>query len=252
MPAPVKGLPEVVPKLLLVLLLEDEETLLDELDVLPPVPVLELEEAAEELLDELGGTTLGPELEAEDAALLEDLLDEDELVGALDEADDDTLEADEEDLLEDEELLGTLEDAADDDTLEADEDDLLEDEELLGVLDEAADDETLDADEEDLLEDEELLGTLDEAADELEELEALRSAQKPTEVLVLFAGIVLFHDIGVIETLVPLCAQVAFQSWFTLPLGRVMLPFQSLTAVVPELVTVTWPQKPVPQSLLIA
>lgn len=246
----------MVPRPLLMLLLEDDETLLDELEVPPPVPVpvLELDDETEELLEEPGGTTTGPVLELDEAALLdEDLLEDDELVGVLEALEEDTLEAEEDEdaLLDDEELPGTLEDAADEDTLEADDEDLLEDDELLGTLDDAAEDETLEADEEDLLDDEELLGALDEAADdELDELDALRSAQKPTEVLLLFAAIALFHDIGVTETVLPLWAQVAFQSWFTLPLGRLKLPFQSLTAVVPVLVTVTWPQKPVPQSLL--
>lgn len=245
MPAPENGLPEVMPALLLVLLLDDEDTLLDELDVLPPVPVpaLELDDEIEELLDDTGGTTTVPELELDEAALLldEDLLEDEELVGALEAEDDERL--DDEDALLDDEDEATLDDAAEDDETDdeaADDEDLLEDEELAGTLEEAAEEDTLD--EEDAL--------LDEALDALDELEAVRSPQKPAEVMLLFAAMALFQDSGEIDTVLPDWLQVAFHSWLSLPSGSSKLPLQSVTAVEPLLVTVMIPQKPVPQSLL--
>lgn len=214
MPAPAKGLPEVIPTALPALL-EADELLPAEL-LPPPVAALELEEAAEELLDELGGTTTGTELDADEATALDEaLLDDEALPGALDAAEDETLEAEDEALL-DEALEAVLEELADDEAL--------------------LDDEALEAEEEALLDE-------DEPA-------AVRSAQKPTEVMLLLAAIDLFQDIADSATLLPFCDQLAFQSWLILPLGSSKLPFQSFTALLPVLLTVTWPQKPVPQSLL--
>ena len=131
---------------------------------------------------------------------------------------------------EDDELLTLL--AAEDETLEADEEEIAEEllEELTGgttttgtelLEDEAAE---LETDDEDTL----------EAADE-DELLAVRSAQKPGEVTLAPAASVPFQDMEDSVTVLPLCVQLAFHSWVILPLGRLKLPLQLLTAAAPGL-----------------
>lgn len=132
---------------------------------------------------------------------------------------------------EDDELLTLL--ADEDETLEADEEEIAEEllEELTGgttttgtelLEDEAAE---LATDDEDTL----------EAADEEDELLAVRSAQKPGEVTLAPAASVPFQDMEDSVTVLPLCVQLAFHSWVILPLGRLKLPLQLLTAAAPGL-----------------
>lgn len=171
------------------------------------------------------------ELAADDAA-------EDDTLAREDEASDEDASEDEDARLEAAALLAT---------------ELLREEATLEAAEERADDALLatealddDARADDVAE--------DEARDVLEDAldaEAPRVAQKPGELMLLLAGMLWFQPIPVRLTVLPLCDQLAFQSWFTRLSGSVKLPLQPSMRRVPGLRTVISPQKPLLQSLVM-